>query len=73
MYPAIEDHGIIGNLQTAALASSDGIIGFFCPCDSTNPTLFASLLDDNKGGYCSIQPSASDYRRKNYTFLTQIS
>lgn len=52
MYPAIEDHGITGNLPTAALVSNDGIIDFFCPLRFDNPTLFASLLDGDKGGYC---------------------
>jgi GH15 family glucan-1,4-alpha-glucosidase len=64
MYPAIEDHGIIGNLRTAALVSTDGTIDFFCPLRFDSPTLFASLLDDHKGGYCSIRPVTGDYRRK---------
>ncbi len=29
-YPAIEDHGLIGDLQTAALVTNDGIIDWFC-------------------------------------------
>ena len=64
MYPAIEDHGIIGNLRTAALVSNDGTIDFFCPLRFDGPTLFASLLDDDKGGYCSIRPVIGSYRRK---------
>jgi GH15 family glucan-1,4-alpha-glucosidase len=64
MYPAIEDHGIIGNLRTAALVSTDATIDFFCPLRFDNPTLFASLLDDDKGGYCSIRPITGHYRRK---------
>jgi GH15 family glucan-1,4-alpha-glucosidase len=64
MYPAIEDHGIIGNLRTAALVSTDGSIDFFCPFRFDNPTLFASLWDDERGGFCSIRPIAKHYRRK---------
>jgi GH15 family glucan-1,4-alpha-glucosidase len=66
MYPAIEEHGIIGNLRTAALVSTDGTIDFFCPLRVDNPTLFASLLDDHNGGYCSIHPVATQYRRKQF-------
>jgi GH15 family glucan-1,4-alpha-glucosidase len=66
MYPAIEDHGMIGNLRTAALVSNDGVIDFFCPLRFDAPTLFASLLDDDKGGYCSIRPVASSYQRKQF-------
>jgi hypothetical protein len=29
-YPLIADYGLIGNLQTAALSSSDGTIDWFC-------------------------------------------
>jgi GH15 family glucan-1,4-alpha-glucosidase len=29
-YPLIADHGLIGNLQTAALVSTDGTIDWFC-------------------------------------------
>jgi GH15 family glucan-1,4-alpha-glucosidase len=64
MYPAIEDHGIIGNLRTAALVSLDGTIDFFCPARFDNPTLFASLLDAAHGGFCSIRPISTSYRRK---------
>ena len=46
IYPAIEEHGIIGDLRTAALVSTDGNIDFFCPLRFDNATLFASLLDD---------------------------
>src|ERR1041385_649850 len=66
MYPAIEEHGIIGNLRTAALVSTDGTIDFFCPLRFDNPTLFASLLDAHNGGYCSIHPVATQYRRKQF-------
>ena len=64
MYPPIEDHGIIGNLRTAALVSLDGTIDFFCPVRFDNPSLFASLLDDEHGGFCSIRPESNHYRRK---------
>jgi GH15 family glucan-1,4-alpha-glucosidase len=66
MYPAIEDHGIIGNLRTAALVSTDGTIDFFCPLRFDNPTLFASLLDEDSGGSCSIGPLTARYRRKQF-------
>jgi GH15 family glucan-1,4-alpha-glucosidase len=66
MYPAIEDHGIIGNLRTAALVSTDGTIDFFCPLRFDNPTLFASLLDEDSGGSCIVRPAGSRYRRKQF-------
>jgi GH15 family glucan-1,4-alpha-glucosidase len=64
LYPPIEDHGIIGNLRTAALVSIDGTIDFFCPLRFDGPTLFASLLDAQNGGHCSLRPKTNDYVRK---------
>ena len=29
-YPNISDHGLIGDLQTAALVSTDGVVDWFC-------------------------------------------
>ena len=36
-YPAIDDHGLIGDLQTAALVSTDGTIDWFCAPGSIHP------------------------------------
>jgi len=32
-YPNIADHGLIGDLQTAALVITDGVLDWFC-CES---------------------------------------
>ncbi len=44
-YPNIADHGLIGELQTAALVSDDGRIDWFCCPRFDSPSIFASLLD----------------------------
>ncbi|WP_279480995.1 glycoside hydrolase family 15 protein [Aureimonas sp. SK2] len=43
-------HGVIGDLNTLALVAPDGRIDFLCHPDIDSPTLFASLLDPEKGG-----------------------
>ena len=60
-YPNISDHGIIGDLQTAALVTTDGTVDFFCCPRFDSPSIFASLLDAERGGYFSIKPAAEGY------------
>ncbi len=55
-YPAIEDHGLIGDLQTAALIANDGTIDWFCAPRFDSPSIFASLLDQQKGGHFRVGP-----------------
>ncbi|NUO54671.1 MAG: glycoside hydrolase family 15 protein [Polyangiaceae bacterium] len=49
-YPAIEDHGIIGDLERVALISIDGAIDFMCAPNFDSPSVFAALLDADRGG-----------------------
>jgi len=60
-YPNISEHGLIGDLQTTALVSTDGCIDFFCCPRFDSPSIFASLLDADKGGYFQIRPDRDDY------------
>lgn len=55
-YPAIEEHGIVGDLHSVALVSIDGTIDFMCLPHFDSPTVFASLLDAERGGFFSIAP-----------------
>jgi GH15 family glucan-1,4-alpha-glucosidase len=63
-YPAIEDHGLIGDLQTAALVTNDGTIDWFCAPRFDSPTVFAALLDRRRGGYFRIAPTGTAYVSK---------
>src|ERR1700749_1644946 len=60
-YPNISDHGLIGDLQTAALITTDGSVDWFCCPRFDSPSVFASLLDADKGGYFGIAPQTPDY------------
>ena len=63
-YPNIGDHGLIGDLQTAALVTTDGCVDWFCVPRFDSPSVFASLLDADKGGFCRIAPDRDDYVSK---------
>jgi pentatricopeptide repeat protein len=63
-YPNISDHGLIGDLQTAALVTTDGTIDFFCCPRFDSPSVFCSLLDAEKGGYFRVSPVADSYVSK---------
>ena len=60
-YPNIGDHGLIGDLQTAALVSTDGSLDWFCCPRFDSPSVFASLLDAERGGFYRIAPDRDDY------------
>ncbi len=55
-YLPIEDHGVIGNLHTAALVGTDGTIDWLCLPTFDSPSVFCSILDDEKGGHFRLRP-----------------
>jgi GH15 family glucan-1,4-alpha-glucosidase len=67
-YPNIGDHGLIGDLQTAALVTTDGTVDWFCCPRFDSPSVFASLLDADHGGYFRIAPDRDDYVSKQLYF-----
>jgi GH15 family glucan-1,4-alpha-glucosidase len=59
-YLPIEDYGIIGNLETVALVGRNGSIDWFCFPNFDSPSVFGSILDDDKGGHFKIAPVSTD-------------
>jgi pentatricopeptide repeat protein len=63
-YPDISEHGMVGDLQTAALVTTDGAVDFFCCPRFDSPSVFGSLLDADNGGYFRIAPADVSYVSK---------
>lgn len=66
-YLPIEDHGVIGNLHTAALVGTDGTIDWLCLPAFDSPSVFAAILDDEKGGHFTLRPV--EYIRSQQLYL----
>jgi GH15 family glucan-1,4-alpha-glucosidase len=52
--PPISEHGLIGDLHTAALVSTRGTVDWLCLPRFDSPSVFASILDTDRGGRFSI-------------------
>jgi GH15 family glucan-1,4-alpha-glucosidase len=65
---AIADHGLIGDLQTSALVTTDGSVDWFCCPRFDSPSVFGALLDDERGGRFRIRPSGVEYTTKQTYF-----
>ncbi|MFZ3355212.1 MAG: glycoside hydrolase family 15 protein [Thermoplasmata archaeon] len=74
---ALSDYGLVGNLHTAALISRHGSIDWACLPRFSSPSVFARLLDLDRGGYQQIAPvesyrSSQRYRQSSCVLETQF-
>src|SRR4030095_2727173 len=60
----IENHALIGDLNTVALVALDGSIDFMCFPRFDSPSVFAALLDVERGGHFSITADLEGARNK---------
>lgn len=65
-YQPIENYGLVGDLHTVALVGLNGSIDWLCLPNFDSPSVFASMLDADKGGHFSIRPVAQDIREKQF-------
>jgi GH15 family glucan-1,4-alpha-glucosidase len=67
-WPAIADHGLIGDLRTCALVAMDGTIDWFCSPRFDSPSVFGAILDTERGGSWSLTPSCEVSRTQQFYF-----
>ena len=61
-FEPIENYGVIGNMRSIALVGVNGSIDFLCYPNFDSPSVFAALLDDERGGCFQIQPQLKEKR-----------
>jgi GH15 family glucan-1,4-alpha-glucosidase len=65
-YLPIAEHGLIGDLQTVALVGTNGTIDWYCcPCFDA-PSVFASILDADRGGSFELAADAPATTKQFY-------
>jgi GH15 family glucan-1,4-alpha-glucosidase len=67
-YLPIAEHGVIGDLHTAALVGTDGTIDWYCCPHFDSPSVFGAILDRRRGGYYRIAPVGDDWTPKQLYF-----
>ena len=67
-YLPIAEHGVIGDLHTVALVGTDGTIDWYCTPRFDSPSVFASILDRERGGFFRIGPLCSGVTPKQLYF-----
>ena len=71
-YKTIDSYGLIGDLHTAALVGNDGAIDWCCLPRFDSPSVFAAILDEEKGGHFRIQATQEARCKQMYLPDTNV-
>src|SRR3954466_4348266 len=71
-FSAIGEYAAIGDGRTVALIGRDGTIDWLCLPHLDSPSVFAAVLDADRGGRFSLQPEAPAQVRRRYLPDTNV-
>ena len=71
-YKALADYAVIGDTRSCALIARDGSIDWLCWPRFDSRSLFAAILDAEKGGSFVIQPSVPFLATRRYVDDTNV-
>ena len=71
-YLPIEDYGVVGNMRTAALVGKNGAVDWLCFPHFDSPSVFAAVLDTERGGHCRIEINGGYACRQVYLPDTNV-
>ena len=71
-YPPLSEYGVVGDTETCALVSRYGSIDWLPVPDLESPSVFAGVLDADRGGHFSIRPGKPFQSAQTYLDKTNV-